>query len=103
MYFNQVGWPTETRLCARTIYNYVKQGVFLNVSIVDLPRKGSKPKRRKRRIEKRLHPSEYKRIDERQEKDISEREVKTLERFINHYPRKILDGPSAIGFRQAAA
>ena len=234
MYFNQVGWPTETRLCARTIYNYVKQGVFLNVSIADLPRKGSKPKRRKRRIEKRLHPPEYKRIDERSEacqarselghwemdciesvksdrsclltlvdrcsrevlifklgrqsqeavqrrlngleralgtkqfrkkfksitvdngseflnwqdlersvysngkrtqiyyahaysswergsnenlnhfiryfiskgtpiKDIREREVKALEDFINHYPRKILDGRSAIEFRQAAA
>ncbi len=65
MHLDRVGWPTETRLCARTIYNYVEQEVFLNVSLEDLPRKGSKPKRRKRRIEKRLRPPEYKRIDER--------------------------------------
>jgi IS30 family transposase len=65
MYFDKEGWPTATRLSARTIYNYVDQGVFLNVGRSDLPRKGITPKRRYRRIEKRLRPPDYKRISER--------------------------------------
>lgn len=65
MYFDKHGWPTKTRLSAKTIYNYVAMGLFNEVSIRDLPRKGSRPKRRYRRIEKRLRPPEYKRINER--------------------------------------
>ncbi|MGI6072392.1 MAG: IS30 family transposase [Lachnospiraceae bacterium] len=67
MYFNEKGWPTKTRLSARTIYNYVEKGVFLNVTMKDLPRKGAKPKRRNRQVEKRLSPSDRKRIDRRPE------------------------------------
>ena len=67
MYFHEKGWPTETRLCGRTIYHYVEKGVFLNVTMKDLPRKGAKPGRRNRQIGKRL-PSPYrKRIDQRPE------------------------------------
>lgn len=65
MVFMERGWPTATRLSARTIYNYVEQGVFSRVTIQDLPRKGVRPKRRHRRIEKRLRPPDYKRISER--------------------------------------
>ena len=64
MHFEEKGWPTETRLCARTIYHYVEKEVFLNVTSRDLPRKGAKPKRRYRRLEKRLSPPEKKRIEQ---------------------------------------
>lgn len=67
MHFDQKGWPSATRLSARTIYTYVEKEVFLNVSIADLPRRGAKAKRRYRRVEKRLRPPECKRIDERPE------------------------------------
>lgn len=67
MHFNEHGWPSETKLSARTIYNYVYSELFLNVSRKDLPRKGTKPKRRYRRIEKRLRPPDCKRIEERPE------------------------------------
>lgn len=65
MYFDEYGWPSKTRICARTIYNYVEDNVFLNVDIVDLPRKGAKPKNKYRRVEKRLKSPECKRIDDR--------------------------------------
>lgn len=28
MYFDKEGWPTATRLCSRTIYNYIADDVF---------------------------------------------------------------------------
>lgn len=67
LHFNEKGWPTETRLCGRTIYNYVEKGVILNVTMKDLPRKGAKHKRRKRQVGKRLSPPDRKRIDQRPE------------------------------------
>lgn len=65
MKLNEIGWPTATRLCAKTIYRYVELGVFSRVTIQDLPRKGVKPKRRRRRVEKRQRPPDCKRISER--------------------------------------
>ena len=65
MYFEAHGWPTKTRLSAKTIYNYVAMRLFGAVSSQDLPRKGVRPKQRKRRIEKRLRPPGYKRIGQR--------------------------------------
>jgi len=65
MHFNEKGWPTETRLCGRTIYNYVEKDIFLSVTMKDLPRKGAKSKRKNRQVEKRLSPPGRKRIDER--------------------------------------
>ena len=65
MYFEANGWPTATRLCARTIYHYVEKEVFLHVTSRDLPRKGKKAKRRYRRFEKRLSPPHKKRMDQR--------------------------------------
>lgn len=65
MYFERHGWPTETRLCARTIYHYVEQGVFLDVTRQDLPRKGKTPRRRYQRMAKHLRAPDYKHIKER--------------------------------------
>lgn len=65
MYFDKEGWPTGTRLCAKTIYNYVKKDIFQQVTMIDLPRKGVKAKRRKQRVAKRLLPPDKKRINQR--------------------------------------
>lgn len=67
MYFDKEGWPTDTRLCARTIYNYVEKDVFLNVTLDDLPRKGKKPRKRRKRVAKRLKAPGCKRVEERPE------------------------------------
>ncbi len=67
IYFDKEGWPTATRLCSRTIYNYIADDVFLNVTLTDLPRKGKKRHKRRKRIEKCLKAPDYKRIDERPE------------------------------------
>ena len=40
MYFNQNGWPTETRLCTKTVYRYVYDGLIPNVTIKDLTKRG---------------------------------------------------------------
>lgn len=78
IYFNEHGRPSETRLCGYTIYNYVGKDIFLNMMLKDLPRKGVKPKRRKRRAEKRLSPSDRKRICQRLEES-------TLRSAIGHW------------------
>lgn len=65
MHFDRKGWPTGLRVCARTIYNYVKGSVFSQVTRLDLPRRGAKSKSGYKRLGKRLHPPEYKRIHER--------------------------------------
>lgn len=65
MYFDKEGWPNDIRLCARTIYNYIEKEVFLNVTQVYLPRKGKKPRKRNKRIAKRIKGPDYKRIEER--------------------------------------
>lgn len=68
MHFEQEGWPTATRLCAKTIYNYVTNEVFGRVSQEDLPRRGENGrKRRYRRIGKRLKAPERKPIGQRPE------------------------------------
>lgn len=68
MHFEQEGWPTATRLCAKTIYNYVTDEVFGRVRREDLPRRGQNGrKRRYRRIGKRLLNPERKRIEQRPE------------------------------------
>lgn len=68
MHFKREGWPTATRLCAKTIYNYVTDEVFGRVSQEDLPRRGQNGrKRRYRRIGKRLKAPERKPIEQRPE------------------------------------
>lgn len=65
MKLDRVGWPTDLRLCAKTIYNYVADDLFLRVGRKDLPRRGRSPRRPYRRVEKRLRPPECKRISDR--------------------------------------
>lgn len=48
------GWPYKTKICLSTLYNYIRSGVFLNVTMKDLPlprkkkKKAIKFKRQKR-------------------------------------------------------
>ena len=43
--FNDKGWPTETRICEKTLYSYIHEGLIPNVSQKDLllQGKGRKP------------------------------------------------------------
>lgn len=41
-YFDNNGWPTETRVCEKTIYNYIYEGIIDGVMKEDLPNKGVK-------------------------------------------------------------
>lgn len=45
------GLPFQTRLCCKTIYNYINRGLFLNISCHDLPYK--KPAKKKKNTQKR--------------------------------------------------
>lgn len=48
------GMQFKTKVCLSTIYNYIKGGVFLNVTMDDLPcPRGKAPKSPKRKIQKR--------------------------------------------------
>lgn len=65
MHFDRVGWPTDMRVCAKTIYNYASKGVFWGVGLEDLPRKGKKAKKKQRRLEKKQRGPDCKRINDR--------------------------------------
>ena len=40
--FNNSSWPTKTRICEKTLYNYIEKDVLQGVTIKDLPNKGRK-------------------------------------------------------------
>ena len=44
------GWPTQTRICTRTLYHYIDKDVFCSVTQKDLPRGGQRKRRKKRRV-----------------------------------------------------
>jgi IS30 family transposase len=37
---NQTGWPTETRICAKTVYRYLSKDIITGCTEQDLPRQG---------------------------------------------------------------
>ena len=57
----------ETPICERTLYNYIEKELFLNITKVDLPRKGKSSKRKYTRTKRRIRDISAKRIDDRPE------------------------------------
>ena len=47
------GNPFDTAISTRTLYYYIENELFLNVTITDLPRRGEVKKRRKRKVQPR--------------------------------------------------
>jgi transposase, IS30 family len=54
--FKNTSWPSETRICEKTLYNYVNNGIIKDVKKEDLPNKGVKYKEKgsKRRYSKAI-------------------------------------------------
>ncbi|MCM1244581.1 MAG: IS30 family transposase [Roseburia sp.] len=49
------GLKFDTKICLTTLYNYIKGGVFLNLTMMDCPYRVAKKKgKKKRRVQKRL-------------------------------------------------
>ncbi len=44
----------ETEVCLTTLYNYIKKGVFLNITMAECPYRKTKKKRNKNKVQKRL-------------------------------------------------
>ncbi len=44
----------DTTVCLSTLYNYIRQGVFLNLTMGDCPFHKEKPKQKKKKIQKRV-------------------------------------------------
>lgn len=57
----------KTPICVRTLYNYIENELFLNITKVDLPRKGKSSKGKYTRTTKRIKDVNAKRIDDRPE------------------------------------
>src|SRR5690606_41532225 len=57
----------KTSICTRTLYNYIDQGVFANLTNKDLPRQGRSPKRSYKRVRKAYRNVGGKPITERPE------------------------------------
>lgn len=64
------GKEFETHICLTTLYNYIKGGVFLNVTMAECPYRKKKKKQRKRKVQKRANAG----------KSIEERPKEVLER-----------------------
>ena len=48
------GNPFDTKISTRTLYYYIENDFFLNVTIADLPRRGKRRKHKKRKVQPRL-------------------------------------------------
>lgn len=64
------GKEFETHICLTTLYNYIKGGVFLNVTMAECPYRKKKKKQRKRKVQKRANAG----------RSIEERPKEVLER-----------------------
>ena len=58
------GLSFKTKICTKTLYNYISKGYFLKLTNRNLPRRGKKPKRRYRRVRK-SYRTRGKSIDQR--------------------------------------
>lgn len=48
------GKSFKTDICLTTLYNYIKKGVFLNITMAECPYRKTKKKRKKQKVQKRL-------------------------------------------------
>lgn len=64
-WYDNKGNKINTKICTKTLYNYIDMGLFPNLTNKDLPRKGSKPKRKQRRVRKSHRKVDGKSILER--------------------------------------
>ena len=46
----ETGEEFKTKICTKTLYNYIDQGIFPNLTNKDLPREGKELKRKQRRV-----------------------------------------------------
>lgn len=65
MQYELTGWPTETRICTRTLYNYIEADLFLGVTQTDLPRGAYQNKRKKRRVRRSYKVATGRQIEDR--------------------------------------
>lgn len=63
----------ETKICLTTLYNYIKGGVFLNVTMGECPYRKTEKKKRKRKVQKRVNAGTS--IEERPKEILSREEV----------------------------
>lgn len=64
------GKKFDTDVCLTTLYNYIKGGIFLNLTMAECPYRKKKKKQRKRKVQKRVNAG----------KSIEERPIEVLER-----------------------
>ncbi|NLK13067.1 MAG: IS30 family transposase [Candidatus Phytoplasma sp.] len=75
-----------TKICTKTLYNYIDQGLFPNLTNKDLPREGKEIKRKQRRIRK-----SYRSVDGKSIWDRPEEANKRLE--TGHWEMDCIEGP----------
>ena len=63
----ETGDEFDTKICTKTLYNYIDMGLFLNLTNKDLPREGKMPKRKQRRVRRSYKNVDGKSIWERPE------------------------------------
>jgi len=71
----ETGFRFQTRICTKTLYNYIAQGIFPNLTNRDLPREGKSPKRKQKRVRRSYRNVDGKSIWERPEEANNRSEV----------------------------
>lgn len=82
----KTGKKFKTRICTKTLYNYIDKEIFPNLTNKSLPREGCTPKRKQRRVRKALKNIDGKSIWERPEAANKRSEV-------GHWEMDCMEGP----------
>ena len=80
------GEKFKTQICTKTLYNYIDQGIFPNLTNKDLPREGKALKRKQRRVRRSHRIADGKSIWDR-----PEAANKRLEK--GHWEMDCMEGP----------
>lgn len=82
----KTGKKFKTKICTKTLYNYIDKEIFPNLTNRSLPRQGRSPKRKQRRVRKALRNVDGKSIWERPEAANKRSEV-------GHWEMDCIEGP----------
>lgn len=86
----ETGNRFKTRICTKTLYNYIDQGIFPNLTNKDLPREGKELKRKQRRVRRSYRNIDGKSIWERPETANGRSEA-------GHWEMDCIEGPKGKG------
>ncbi len=75
MHYEKSGWPTEIRICVRTLYRYIAEGLIPEVSEKDLLHKGKRSKPRQKGSKRHSRAASAQKSITNRPKEVEQRKV----------------------------